>query len=249
MRTEDFKRFSDVMRQAFAVYDKVPSKAQLDVFWMAFSGWSIEQFSDAMQSHIVNPTRGQFMPKPADLVAAAHDKSQADGRPTAAEAWGIALEARDEATTVVWTVETRTAWHAAEPTLSHANDKVAARLTFVDVYNRMVEQARSRGEPVQWEVSQGHDPDRRQLAVEQAAHLNRLSSSVATALLKNIAPPLALPAPEPGGIDVVAKLQEIRAMLARQRAEREAAKANPEPKAAINVDALLKAGELLKTGT
>lgn len=45
-------------------------------------------------------------------------------------------------------------------------DKVAARLAFIEVYERMVSQARREGRPVEVIVSLGDDKARRQIAIE-----------------------------------------------------------------------------------
>lgn len=86
---------------------------------------------------------------------------------SANEAWAVALPALDEAQSVVWTDEISKAWAIALPILD-AGDKVGARMAFIPAYERLVQAARDTGKPVQWQVSQGWDPQLRKAAVEKA---------------------------------------------------------------------------------
>ena len=58
---------------------------------------------------------------------------EAVGRPAANEAWAAALEALDEAKTVVWTDEMAQAWGVARP-IAAAGDLVGARMAFIGAY-------------------------------------------------------------------------------------------------------------------
>lgn len=97
-----------------------------------------------------------------------------DGRPGRDEAWSIALQSADERDTVVWTAEIMTAYDAARPILM-AGDKVGARMAFISAYDRLVQSAREALRPAHWIASFGWDGERRQLALESAVRLERLS--------------------------------------------------------------------------
>ena len=86
---------------------------------------------------------------------------------TANEAWAIALPAADESQSVAWTDEIAKAWAIALPILQNG-DKVGARMAFIPAYERLVKQARDAGKAVQWQVSQGWDPQLRIAAMEKA---------------------------------------------------------------------------------
>lgn len=108
-----------------------------------------------------------------------------DGRPSADEAWSTAIQASDEAATVVWTTETAKAYWAAAAVLDKG-DKVGARMAFRDVYEREVSNARQAGTPVKWDFTLGTDPYQRDQAIKQAAELNRIGREHAKGLLPYI---------------------------------------------------------------
>lgn len=84
----------------------------------------------------------------ADIVARLDD-----GRPGPEEAWAICYPAiGDEGATIVWSDEMREAMQAA---LSLADDKVAARMAFLECYRAACTEARNRGAPVRWSASLG----------------------------------------------------------------------------------------------
>ena len=72
-----------------------------------------------------------------------------DGRPGADEAWAIALEALDEACSVVWCGEIQQAFAIARPVLV-AGDKIGARMAFRNAYDRLVRDARVQRKPERW---------------------------------------------------------------------------------------------------
>lgn len=109
-----------------------------------------------------------------------------DGRPGADEAWSLALAADDENETVVWTQEMAQAFFAAQPVLQ-AGDKVGARMAFKSAYERLVADARASSTLPKWEVSIGHDKERREAA---------LTKAVTAGLLTHEATKHYLPAPQ-----------------------------------------------------
>jgi hypothetical protein len=79
-----------------------------------------------------------------------------DGHPAPNEAWANAIRAADEGATVVWTEQTRDAWAAALP-LVQAGDKIAARPAFLEVYTRLVKEARAAHRIATYRLSLGGD--------------------------------------------------------------------------------------------
>ena len=119
-------------------------------------------------------------------LAAIMDRLQgADSRPAPNEAWAIALKARDENDSVVWCHEIASAWWVAAEIL-RTGDKVGARAAFIEVYTRMVAEARIFRRPAKWTVSLGLDPDLRRMAVENACAQGLLTAAQRLAL----APPI-----------------------------------------------------------
>lgn len=96
-----------------------------------------------------------------------------DGRPGKDEAWSIAVMANDEFETVVMTDEIQLALTAARPVLE-SGDKIGARMTFINAYERFVLHAREAAKPVNWHVSIGYDANRRAIAIEKAVQMRRI---------------------------------------------------------------------------
>lgn len=186
--------------------------------------------------HEIRPAAAMLMaddlskyPLPALSKALARCRSELTGRLTpkeilerledggvwisANEAWALALKAADEAQTVVWTDEIAKAWQIALPILD-AGDKVGARMAFIPAYERMVKSAREEGRPVQWQISQGWDPQLRDQAIRQAVSAGLLPPPKQDPLQ-------ALPAPE--GYEAKDRREE---MAERFRKLGEALKAN-----------------------
>ena len=248
MKTSDFDRFKNAMLGAWLAITngkEDPTKNLLDVFWSVFREVSIERFESAINAHMLDSKRGVFTPKPADIQ---HQLSANDGRPGADEAWGIALSALTESSTIVWTPEIRSAWAAAEPVVVDAKDKIGGRKAFMETYQRLIETARRNAEPIKWEVSLGDDKYERETAIQQARKLNRIGNKEALAMIEMVRP-LALPSPDDGGIDVLTRIESVRDSLAMKRAETQAVKeaerlsAVDQKKAAL--ESLLKAQELI----
>lgn len=107
---------------------------------------------------------------------------QADGRPSANEAWGLALSAFNEALTVVLNDEIGKAMAAARPVMD-GGDEVGARMAFRDTYDRVVRQNRAIGFKPKWYPSLGHDPLLRVDAIKLAEERGLLTHSQAMTYL------------------------------------------------------------------
>lgn len=125
------------------------------------------------------------------LAAVIDRLAQSDGRPSADEAWAIALDGRDEALTVVWNNEICEAFSTARPVLD-AGDKVGARMAFRDAYDRIARNGRESGKSPEWFASLGWDQASREPALRRAESLGLLPSSVVAGLL---------PAPKGGVVE------------------------------------------------
>lgn len=114
---------------------------------------------------------------------------EAMGRPSANEAWSIAITALDERKTVVWTGEMAQAWGVAHP-IARQGDMVGARMAFIGAYERLVRTARDERRLPEVTVSLGADASDRALAVERAVQLGYMPARVAQQYQQH------LPAPE-----------------------------------------------------
>ena len=89
MNPPDRAPFAQLMTQVLAFYRQDVTDFTLDVWWEACRNFDLEQVRKALTAHAMDPDRGQFAPKPADLVR------QLRGTHTdrALLAWGRVFEA------------------------------------------------------------------------------------------------------------------------------------------------------------
>lgn len=145
----------------------------------------------------------------------------ADGRPGPEEAWAMVARVSED-DTVVWTDEMAEAWAACRFVL---DDRVAARMAFLETYRDRLAVARSRGRTPRWFVYLGHDPERRAESVLRALEDQRISVVQARAALPEYLWPAewrkALPegpAAEPVRLaDVAALVQQVTRRLGADR--------------------------------
>lgn len=89
MKPSDKANFVSLITDVLAFYRQDVSEFAISVWWQACERYDLEQVSKALTKHAMDPERGQFAPKPADLVR------QLEGTPTdrAMLAWGKVMEA------------------------------------------------------------------------------------------------------------------------------------------------------------
>ncbi len=68
MKLSDKPQFAQLIRDAMAFYRQDVSPFALGVWWQACESFDFEQVAKAITAHAMDPERGQFPPKPADLV-------------------------------------------------------------------------------------------------------------------------------------------------------------------------------------
>lgn len=203
MEQREFSDFAQVYDDVMGFYGKGAVAAQKVMFFRAMSGHSLTEVRAAFDAHVKDVERGRFAPLPADLLAQIERNRQADGRPTADEAWSIALASADESRTVVWTEETAQAWGIASVVL-RGGDEVGARMAFKAAYGRLIAAARASREPARWSASMGHDAKHRDDALRLAVEAGRL-------------PVAYLPAPVQTPIAGLLELSRVRGMPADVR--------------------------------
>lgn len=89
MKPVDRAEFARMLTDALAFYRQDVSKFALSVWWEACQPFDLEQVSKALTAHALDPERGQFAPKPADIVRVLQG-TQTD---RALVAWGKVHEA------------------------------------------------------------------------------------------------------------------------------------------------------------
>lgn len=89
MKAADKPAFQRLMTDAMAFYRQDVSAFALSVWWQACERYEFEQVSKAITAHAMDPERGQFPPKPADIVR----QLQGTNTDRSLIAWGKAYEA------------------------------------------------------------------------------------------------------------------------------------------------------------
>jgi len=69
MQTEDRTRFASAIHGTFEIYSvKQVSEQLMDIWWATLKPYDIADVCRALTKHISDPERGQFPPKPADII-------------------------------------------------------------------------------------------------------------------------------------------------------------------------------------
>ncbi|MBR8182126.1 hypothetical protein KDW54_06910 [Burkholderia ambifaria] len=186
----DFDQFVAMLDATYSLHGKTLPGIAKAMFFRAMSAYSLNTVRAAIDGHVKDSQRGQFPPKPADLIAQIEGHAANDSRPGPEEAWAIAVQAFDEAVTVVMTDEIAEAMSIARPVFE-LGDEVGARMAFKESYGRLVTQARSAGMAAKWFPSLGYDAGQRAEVLDRAISRGLLSHEVPTIVG-------ALPAPADG---------------------------------------------------
>ncbi len=89
MTPDEKHKFLDVLQGVHDFYGKDMSKFAVTVWAMACETFDVQQVSKALSAHLMDPERGQFMPKPADIVR----QLQGTNTDRSLVAWGKVLDA------------------------------------------------------------------------------------------------------------------------------------------------------------
>lgn len=174
MRLEDQAEFTQLLVTAMAVYDRKITAQIAEMYFSALGRFTLAQVREGLNRHLQDSDSGKFFPKPADVIGQIQAVLADDGRPGKDEAWSIALCSLDELDTVLLTEEILAALAVAKPLLE-LRDKVAARMAFIESYERQLAIARREARRVKWIVSLGDDKGRRILAIDEAVRSGRLT--------------------------------------------------------------------------
>lgn len=201
MQPADAAAFTDMLDAVCSALSRgnyKASAANTAIYFRALRRYPLEVVRAAFDAHVSDPTRGRFVPVPADLIAQIDAMQSDDGRLGGEEAWALALRSQDENVTVVWTVEVAEAFKSARSVLA-GGDEVGARMAFKEAYARIVRVARAEQVPVQWQASLGYDPQQRDQALAEAIAAGLLPAPGAQ-LTGFSGEPLQLPAPRATGL-------------------------------------------------
>ncbi|MHB1701197.1 MAG: DUF6475 domain-containing protein [Acidobacteriaceae bacterium] len=89
MKKTDYERFANLLNAFAEIHGKPLSTGAIGLWWQALERFDITQIEDAFSQIVKDPDKGQFMPKPADVIRAI-EGSKVD---RAALAWGKVLDA------------------------------------------------------------------------------------------------------------------------------------------------------------
>lgn len=89
MKPSERESFAQLITDVMAFYKQDVSPFALSVWWQACAAFDMDQVRKALTAHAMDPERGQFAPKPADLVRAL----QGTATDRAMLAWGKVLDA------------------------------------------------------------------------------------------------------------------------------------------------------------
>lgn len=160
------------------------------------------------------------------LAAILDRLNSVDGRPTANEAWALALSGFDEALTIITNEEINEGMRAARPILD-AGDEVGARMAFRDSYERIVNINRDNGINPKWFPSLGTDTRLREIAIVEAVEKGLIDGKHYLPILPNkvsgdgrgiVALLECKEVPNDLSPKAKQKLSEIRAMFSKRKA-------------------------------
>lgn len=171
MIEQDFEPFADAFGAAWDFHKPLSDRAMAAAF-AQLSAYPLDIVLAAIDSHMLDPRRGQYAPKPADIVAQIEAGSPRLNRLSADEAWAMMPASEEEST--VWTDEMAQAFAIASPLLADG-DRIGARMAFKGAYERLSEQNRAAGKPVRWVISRGWNADNLESVVRDAVRLGRIT--------------------------------------------------------------------------
>lgn len=89
MQSIDLPRFKHLLTGIGALYGNPMPEILLDIWWNALEKIAFENIKKALESHVVHPDKGQFMPKPADVIEHLEGSTESQ----ALKAWSLVAKA------------------------------------------------------------------------------------------------------------------------------------------------------------
>lgn len=178
MRDSDKAKFLKMMQATLAVYDKTATTETVGLWWNLLGCYEFADVEQAFGQYLKS-AEGRFSPKPASIILII-DAMRPDGRPGADEAW--AMIPMNEYDSAVMTQEMAEALHIAQPLLN-AGDKIAARMSFREAYNRIMDANKRNGIKPSWFPSLGQDKEGRASVLAEAVRLGRIGAEQAAGIL------------------------------------------------------------------
>jgi len=178
MKKSDAQEFFDLWDSAAQVYGKTVSDPAKEIIFKTLARYSLQDVARALELHIADPDHGQFIPKPADVIAKI-DIARPNGWLGADEAW--ALFPHDESASGCVCDEMLEAFGTTV-----GLDQIAGRMAFRDAYNRLVAKAKAEQRDPVWRMSLGHDQRGREEKTLEAVEQGKISANHAIGLLPHL---------------------------------------------------------------
>jgi hypothetical protein len=89
VQTEDQAAFLALMVQLGVLYKQAMQAMLMELYWVALERFALSAVKQAVQAHVNHPDKGQYMPKPADLLRHLEGSGQAQ----ALRAWSTVAQA------------------------------------------------------------------------------------------------------------------------------------------------------------
>ena len=230
MNSTDEKAFAVTLSGCLqVVYDKSVTPAVMNVWFAGLQQYALVDVQAAFKSYVTHPIDCRFPPRPGDIIRHLPTTTTDDGHPGPDEAWGLLLRlVNDERETGVLTEEMRAGWLVCQPILD-LGDEVGARMCFLDVYRRRMQEAHQTGRPAHWTATLGTDPQLRVQRLQEGVAARRIGMDQARSLLPDPTPAsldsvaglLAGPDASPQDFTTSQRLRDLAQMLRDLRVERD----------------------------
>jgi hypothetical protein len=92
MQLSDSVAFRQLLTGIGLLYGKTLHENLIDIYWQALKHLEFAEVHAALQAHVQNPDKGQFMPKPADVI----EYLQGSSETQALQAWTQVVKALRE---------------------------------------------------------------------------------------------------------------------------------------------------------
>jgi hypothetical protein len=175
MNTNELSDFTKLFNTTADYYGKEKSADAMMIYWQAMKPYDFDIVREIFNRHIQS---SKFMPMVNELLDTLRSM---DGRPEPEAAWSVLSAClNDEGKTVVWTEEMAQSFGVA---LGLQNDRVAARMAFLESYKSLVSESRRNGVSVKWTPSLGHNLSGREGPLLDAVKKGRLTRQHVVELL------------------------------------------------------------------
>ena len=152
-----------ILKAMAEMYDKKMSDNQIKLFLNDLSAFSEEELIIALKKCRFNLNKYPTVHEIIERIPNWH--------PSANEAW--ALIPRSENDSCCWTTEIKKSYF--EVIDLYNDDKIAARVAFIENYNKKINDALMLKSRPKWELSLGYDKTHRQIIIEKAIEEKKIS--------------------------------------------------------------------------